>query len=266
MRKMGGLRKAMPITFATMLISTLAIAGIFPFAGFWSKDEILMVAFEHNKALWIIGSIASIMTAFYMFRLMYLTFFRAFRGTEEQKHHLHESPAAMTFPLIVLAILATVSGFVGLPEVFSEHHSLNEFLHTAVTNFGAHHMEHSTELMLMAVSVGLVSVMIGVAYVRNINPNFVANTGLAKVLEKKWYVVEFYDAVVVNPLVKFSGFLDRIIERKGIDGGVNGVGKMVRWGADRMRLLQNGQVGAYLFSMVIGIVLIFVLGLFFVNF
>jgi NADH-quinone oxidoreductase subunit L len=127
-------------------------------------------------------------------------------------------------------------------------------------------MEHNTELMLMGLSVGLVSVMIGLAYARTKTPNFVANTGLAKVLENKWYIDEFYDAVVVNPLVQFSGFLDRIIERKGIDGGVNGVGKMVRWAADRMRLLQNGQVGAYLFTMVIGIVLIFVLGLFFVNF
>jgi NADH-quinone oxidoreductase subunit L len=105
-----------------------------------------------------------------------------------------------------------------------------------------------------------------VAYVRTKTPNFQPNTGLAKVLENKWYVDELYDAVIVNPLVKFSGFLDRIIERKGIDGGVNGVGKLVRWGADRMRLLQNGQVGAYLFTMVIGIVLIFIVGLFCVNF
>src|SRR6478609_361059 len=115
MRNMGGLKKAMPVTFITMLISSLAIAGIFPFAGFWSKDEILMVAFEHNKTLWIVGSVASIMTAFYMFRLMYLTFFKEFRGTEEQKHHLHESPALITFPLIILAILATVGGLINLP-------------------------------------------------------------------------------------------------------------------------------------------------------
>jgi NADH-quinone oxidoreductase subunit L len=201
-----------------------------------------------------------------MFRLYFLTFSGKFRGTHEQEHHLHESPAAMTFPLIVLAILATVSGFVGLPEVFSEHHSLNEFLSTAVTNFGAHHLEHSNEYMLMGLSVSLVAVMIVVAYLRTKSPNFQANTGLAKVLENKWYVDELYDAVVVNPIMKFSGFLDRIIERKGIDGGVNGVGKMVRWGADRMRLLQNGQVGAYLFAMVIGMVLIFVIGLFFVKF
>jgi NADH-quinone oxidoreductase subunit L len=120
--------------------------------------------------------------------------------------------------------------------------------------------------MLMGLSVSLVAVMIVVAYLRTKSPNFQANTGLAKVLENKWYVDELYDAVVVNPIMKFSGFLDRIIERKGIDGGVNGVGKMVRWGADRMRLLQNGQVGAYLFAMVIGIVLVFVFGLFVFNF
>jgi NADH-quinone oxidoreductase subunit L len=201
-----------------------------------------------------------------MFRLYFLTFSGKFRGTHEQEHHLHESPAAMTFPLIVLAILATVAGFVGLPEVFSEHHALNEFLSTAVNNFGVHHLEHSTEFMLMGLSVGLVSVMIVFAYMRTKTPDFKENTGLAKVLEHKWYVDELYDAVIVNPLFKFNGFLDRIIERKGIDGGVNGVGKMVRWGADRMRLLQNGQVGAYLFTMVIGIVLIFVIGLFCVNF
>jgi NADH-quinone oxidoreductase subunit L len=115
MRKMGGLRKAMPITFWTMMISTLAIAGIFPFAGFWSKDEILLVAFEHNKVLWVVASIASIMTAFYMFRLMYLTFFKDFRGTEEQKHHLHESPSLITIPLVILAILAFIGGAINLP-------------------------------------------------------------------------------------------------------------------------------------------------------
>ena len=124
MRKMGGLRKAMPITFITMLISSLAIAGIFPLSGFWSKDEILMVAFHESPVLWVIGSIASILTAFYMFRLMYLTFFKEFRGTEEQKHHLHESPALLTFPLIVLAILAAIGGLLSLPG----HSWLNHYL------------------------------------------------------------------------------------------------------------------------------------------
>ncbi|MCC6186235.1 MAG: NADH-quinone oxidoreductase subunit L [Chitinophagaceae bacterium] len=265
-RSMGGLGKKMPITKITFLIGCVAIAGIPPFAGFFSKDEILAAAFAHSPILYAGALGAALMTAFYMFRLYFLTFSGKFRGTHEQEHHLHESPAAMTFPLIALAILATVSGFVGLPAVISEQHSLNEFLNTAVTNLGAHHLDHSTEWMLMGLSVSLVLVMIFIAYNRTKSPNFAANTGLAKVLENKWYVDELYDAVIVNPLVKFSGFMDKIIERKGIDGGVNGVGKIVRWGADRMRLLQNGQVGAYLFSMVVGIVLIFVIGLFLVNF
>lgn len=266
-RFMGGLGKKMRITQITFLVGCVAIAGIPPFAGFFSKDEILAKAFEYNPVFYYLALGAALMTAFYMFRLYFLTFSGKFRGTHEQEHHVHESPAAMTFPLIVLAILAAVSGFVGLPEVFSEHHALNEFLGAAVHNMGGMHpLTHSTELMLMGLSVGLVIVMIAFAYVRTKKPDFQPNTGLAKVLENKWYVDELYDAAVVNPLLKFSGFLDRVIERKGIDGGVNGIGKMVRWGADRMRLLQNGQVGAYLFTMVIGIVLIFVVGLFCVNF
>src|SRR5690606_37489207 len=108
MRSMGGLRKALPITFITMLIGTLAISGIPPFAGFFSKDEILAHVWEHNKIMWAFGLLASFMTSFYTFRLMFLTFFGGFRGTEEQRHHLHESPKSMTIPLIILAILSTI--------------------------------------------------------------------------------------------------------------------------------------------------------------
>ncbi|MGC4058957.1 MAG: NADH-quinone oxidoreductase subunit L [Chitinophagaceae bacterium] len=265
-RSMGGLGKKMPITKWTFLIGCIAIAGLPPFAGFFSKDEILAAAFAHNTVLYVLALGAALMTAFYMFRLYFLTFTGNFRGTHDQEHHLHESPIAMTFPLMVLAILAAVAGFFGMPEVFGEHHLLNEFLSPVVHNHGAHHLDHSTEYMLMGISVSLVAVMIFFAYSRTRKPDFAPNTGLAKVLEHKWYVDELYDAVIVRPLVQFSGFLDRIAERKGIDGAVNGVGRLVRWGADRMRLLQNGQVGAYLFTMVVGIVLLFVLGLFCFNF
>ena len=127
-RQMGGLRKWMPITFWTFLISSLAISGIFPLSGFFSKDEILAATFEHDKMLWVIGSIASLLTAFYMFRLVFLTFTGEFRGTEEQREHLHESPASITFPLIVLAVLAAIGGVLGLPEIFSKTHLFNEFL------------------------------------------------------------------------------------------------------------------------------------------
>lgn len=265
-RSMGGLGKKMPIAKWTFLIGCVAIAGIPPFAGFFSKDEILAAAFAKSPMLYVLALGAALMTAFYMFRLYFLTFTGSFRGTHDQEHHLHESPIAMTFPLMVLAILATIAGFFGLPEVFGEHHLLNEFLETVVHNHAGHHLDHNTEYMLMGASVALVSIMILFAYSKTKAPNFVANTGLAKVLEHKWYVDELYDAVIVRPLVQFSGFLDRIVERRGIDGAVNGVGRLVRWGADRMRLLQNGQVGAYLFTMVVGIVLLFVLGLFCFNF
>lgn len=265
-RYMGGLGKKMRITQFTFLIGCIAIAGIPPFAGFFSKDEILAAAFAHNSVLYFAALAAALMTAFYMFRLYFLTFSGKFRGTHEQEHHLHESPAAMTFPLIVLAVLATISGFVGLPAVLSEHHSLNEFLAPVVQNFSLHHLDHSTEYMLMGLSVSLVLVMIFISFRATKSPDFKPNTGLAKVLENKWYVDELYDAIIVKPMLKLDAVLDNYAERKGIDAGVNGVGKFVRWGADRMRLLQNGQVGAYLFSMVIGIVIVFVIGLFCVNF
>src|SRR6187431_604293 len=152
MRKMGGLKKAMPITFWTMLISSLAISGVPFFSGFFSKDEILMTAFHHNIPLWFIGTIASIMTAFYMFRLMFLTFYKDFRGTEEQKHHLHESPSLITFPLIVLAILATIGGLISLP--FAEYNWLNGYLAPlfAEATTEAHGLGF-TEYSLMGVAV-----------------------------------------------------------------------------------------------------------------
>ncbi len=264
-RKMGGLGKHMKITQATFLIGCLAIAGIPGFAGFFSKDEILAAAYGHSPVLFGLGLLGALMTAFYMFRLYFLTFRGKFRGTHEQEHHLHESPAAITIPLIVLAILSIVGGYVGLPAVISEHHTLATFLGPVVSNFGVHHLSHATEWALMGTSVGLVLVMIVIAYNATKKPNFVPNTGLAKVLENKWYVDELYDAVIVRPIAAFSRIADRFIEKAGIDGLVNGVGKTVRWGGDRMRLLQTGQVGFYIFVMVLGMVALFALSFFWIK-
>lgn len=264
-RKMGGLGKHMKITQATFLIGCLAIAGIPGFAGFFSKDEILAAAYGHSPVLFGLGLLGALMTAFYMFRLYFLTFRGKFRGTHEQEHHLHESPSAITIPLIVLAILSIVGGYVGLPAVISEHHTLAHFLSPVVSNFGVHHLSHATEWALMGTSVGLVLVMIVIAYNATKKPNFVPNTGLAKVLENKWYVDELYDALFVRPIAAFSRIADRFIEKAGIDGLVNGVGKTVRWGGDRMRLLQTGQVGFYIFVMVLGMVALFALSFFWIK-
>ena len=264
-RNMGGLGKKMKITQATFLIGCLAIAGIPGFSGFFSKDEILASAYGHSPILFYLGLAGALMTAFYMFRLYFLTFRGKFRGTHEQEHHVHESPAAITIPLIVLAILSIVGGYVGLPPVISEHHALASYLSPVVSNFGIHHLSHETEWMLMGLSTGLVIVMIFVAYSATKKPNFAPNTGLAKVLENKWYVDDLYDAVIVRPLAAFSRFSDKFIERSGIDGVVNGVGKTVRWGSDRMRLLQTGQVGFYIFVMVLGMIALFALSFFWIK-
>lgn len=264
-RHMGGLGKKMRITQITFLVGCLAISGIPGLSGFFSKDEILAGVFGHSPVMYVFGIIAAMMTAFYMFRLYFLTFSGSFRGTHDQEHHLHESPAAMTMPLVVLAILSVVGGYVGMPEVMSEHNALRSFLAPVVSNLGEHHMSSGTEWGLMGLSVAASVVMIIVAYTMTKKPNFAENTGLAKVLENKWYIDELYEAVVVKPLQGLSGLLDKFAERKGIDGIVNGVGKTVRWGGDRMRLLQSGQVGFYIFMMVLGMVLLFTLSFFWVR-
>jgi len=131
-RKMGGLNGKIKITFITMLIGTIAISGLPPFSGFFSKDEILAHTYEHSKLLWLLGMFASMLTAFYMFRLLFLTFFGKFRGTHEQANHLHESPSSMTIPLIILAILSVVGGLIGLPEFWNAsnwmHHHLENII------------------------------------------------------------------------------------------------------------------------------------------
>ena len=256
-RKMGGLGKKMQTTQYTFLIGCLAISGIPGLSGFFSKDEILAHAFSHSALLYVFGIIAAMMTAFYMFRLYFLTFTGEFRGTEDQKHHLHESPKAMTVPLIILAVLAVVGGYVGLPEVMSEHNAIGEFLAPAVTNIGHFELSSGTEVMLMVVSVLVSVIMIGIAWSMYKKPSFAPNKGLAKVLENKWYVDELYDAVIVKPLAAISRLLENVFEKIMIDGTVNGVGKTVKWGGERVRLLQAGQVGFYIFIMVLGMIALF---------
>ena len=256
MRKMGGLRKAMPITFWTMMISTLAIAGIFPFAGFWSKDEILMVAFEHNKVLWIVASIASIMTAFYMFRLMYLTFFKEFRGTDEQKHHLHESPSLITIPLVILAVLAFIGGAINLPGSMWLNHFLEPIL---ATKHEAHHLG-TQEYMLMGIA--LTGAIIGIiwAYSKYIKQAFVPKEdaeiiGFNKTIYNKYYVDEFYTFLIVKPLNSLSNFFRTTLE-PALGKVVFSFGIVANGIGSQGKKLHTGSIGLYLFAFVIGVVAI----------
>ncbi|TDH25509.1 NADH-quinone oxidoreductase subunit L [Segetibacter sp. 3557_3] len=261
-RYMGGLKKHMPITHITFLLACLAISGIPPFSGFFSKDEILAAAYAHNPVLWIVGVITAALTAFYMFRLYAMTFLGTFRGTHDQEHHLHESPSAMTIPLIVLAVLSVIGGFVGIPEVFAPNaHALANFLSPViVAPAESHHLSHATEYMLMGVSVGLAAIAIFYAWTRfSKRPEIADATGAGKMLANKWYIDELYDAAIARPLVAFGGFLNRFVEKSGIDAVVNGVGKGVQYTSNKIRLLQSGQVGNYILMMVLSMVLMILL-------
>ena len=274
MRNMGGLKKHMSITHLTFLLGCLAIAGMPPFSGFFSKDEILAAAYANKDMggmlLWGIGVFTAMMTAFYMFRLYGMTFLGQFRGTHDQEHHLHESPAPITIPLIILAILAVIGGWIGIPEVFMHGgHKLEAFLEPVFRSSNAiatkhEHLSHSTEYMLMAVSV--VGALIALIYAWNKFSKYEKtdkpSTGFSKLLENKWYVDEVYNALIVQPLKTISAFLNNVIEKKGIDGIVNGTGKAVNYGSRQLRWLQSGQVGAYVLLMVIGILILFIIQLF----
>ena len=269
LRRMGGLRKALPITFLTFLIGCLAISGIPPFSGFFSKDEILAHAFEHNKVLWAMGLLTAFLTAFYMFRLLFLAFFGEFRGTEEQKHHLHESPASMTFPLIVLAILAAVGGFVGAPMFTGGHHYLAEYLAPIFTYsqrllpevFAAKPDEH-TELMLMIASVaaGLLGIILAyvmyVARAQRPAQDEAQRSAPESLVYHKYYIDELYNNLFTRPIMALSSGLYNFVEN-GVINPVAGVfGRAVNGGGQLLRYVQTGAVETYLILMVIGIVLI----------
>ncbi|NIG53172.1 NADH-quinone oxidoreductase subunit L [Chitinophaga sp. Cy-1792] len=265
-RKMGGLKKYMPTTHITFLIGCLAIAGVPGLSGFFSKDEILASAFGVNISYYVLGLFGALMTAFYMFRLYAMTFLGEFRGTHEQEHHLHESPAAMTIPLVILAFFSVFSGYVGMPEVFHAPNFLAEYLEPIFAPSApfavAHHLGAGTEWMLMGISSVLVIIMIVVAVKKFSGYQYTdaENTGFAKVLENKWYVDEIYDAVIVRPLYELARFFRDTIEKSGIDRLVNGVGRGVKWGSQQIRLIQTGNVGFYIFAMVIGMIVLFVIG------
>ena len=262
--KMGGLRKKIPVTYITFLLGVLAIAG-FPFtSGFISKDEILLNVYNHNKVYFYLAAAGAIMTAFYMFRLMMLTFFGSFRGTQEQEHHLHESPRSMTIPLILLAVLSVIGGLVQLPHVFGGHPYFNEFLNPVVKTVENADPKMATKewMLLGATVVGLIIIYLFTKKYYAVDKVDGENKGFKRVLENKWYVDELYDSLIVKPVQSLAKYFNNVLERKGIDGFVNGIGKAVNYGSRQIRLIQTGQVGTYILLMVLGILILFIVQLF----
>jgi NADH-quinone oxidoreductase subunit L len=264
-RNMGGLKKYLPITHITFLIGCLAIAGIPPFSGFFSKDEILMATYAHNPVLYYFGLATAFLTAFYMFRLYAMTFLGTPRG--HGGHNPQESPAPMTIPLIILAILSIAGGFLGLPEIVNDnlgtHHLLNNFL-SSVIPLSAQHLSPQTEYILIAISVAgiIASIVFAVTRFKKYQKTEEPSRGVGKFLENKWYVDELYNSVIVTPINKLGAFFNSVLERSGIDALVNGVGKAVQYGGRQMRWLQSGQVGSYVLLMVVSMLVLLVLQFF----
>lgn len=272
MRMMGNLKKKLPITFITMFIGTVAIAGIPPLAGFFSKDEILAHTFVHNQLYWILGFIGALFTAFYMFRMLFLTFYGKFRGTDEQAKHIHESPASMTIPLIVLATLSVIGGLLNIPQALGGNMGLATFLQpifaASSSKIEADHLSHSTEYILMGASAIAAIGMAIYAYATYVSKGVVpgadheGRSAIARLSYRKFYVDEIYHAVIVKPLNMLSSFFFKVIDKRTIDGLVNGLGEGASQSGKLIRLLQQGNVGYYIFFMVIGVIALLAYGLF----
>ncbi len=287
MRSMGGLRKHLPATYKTFLIGTVAIAGIPPLAGFFSKDQILAGAWGSSKLLWVVGLITAGLTACYMFRLVFMTFWGEFRGTEEQLHHLHESPKVMTVPLWILAVGAIFTGFLGMPFFWPGGDWIGHFLEPVIAHVGdghGHHAEIWVEWVLMGVSVAVALLGIGLAAKNYMNKGLEGGRAWAdrlpavhRALVNKYWVDELYDATVVKGtwatargLFKFdasvidgffvngtrhltvavsllSGFFDKYV----VDGLVNFSGWLMKAGSRFFRGLQTGVVSQY--ALVLGL-------------
>jgi len=275
MRKMGGLKKYLPTTYKTFLIGTLAIAGIPPFAGFFSKDEILLEAYtKGNLLFWGLGAFAALLTAFYMFRLLFMTFHGKPRMDKHVEEHVHEPPMNMLLPLMILAFLSIVGGFLGFPAASA----INNFLAPVVRGGGhmgmvdggeTHHVSQNLMFSMMGLSTGIAIVGIVLAYILYCKkPDFPAKIAarfkfVYNTILNKYYVDEIYDAAIVNPTIKSSFFLWRWIDVRIIDGFVNGVARFVELNSEVLRLFQTGFVRNYSLSMLLGGIVIIICALFF---
>ena len=264
MQKMGALKKKLPATFWTIFMAVLAISGIPLFSGFFSKDEILWKVFSQgNIILWLIGVVTAGMTAFYMFRLLFLTFFGKSRVEESVEHHIHESPKVMTIPLMILAVLSVIGGYAGIPKSLGGGNGFEHFLSPVFGEKGEIAI-HSplTEYLVMAVSVAVALLGIFFAYRFYIKtpelPKRLAERFRFpyKVLLNKYYVDELYFKIIVNPLLKFATFLWQFFDIKIIDGMANGLAGLVYWFAGVGRKIQTGYVRNYALGMVLGALVI----------
>jgi NADH-quinone oxidoreductase subunit L len=259
LRKMGGLAPKMVITTITFVIGALGLSGVPPLAGFFSKDEILGAAFhEGHIGLWLVLLAGAFMTAFYTFRLTFLAFFGNPRMSREVAHHVHESPAVMTVPLIVLAVLTVVAGLAfGIPG--SHGTPFARFLSPVLPHADAEH-GGGLALALLVLSAAVAVAGVGLAWLvygrGDVRPGSIGvpRNALHRILLNKYYVDEIYDALIVRPLFRLYEWAARRFDLGVIDGAVNGVARLVQGGAAGLRRVQTGFVMNYAFGMLLGAV------------
>ena len=266
--QMGGLRKLTPITFRTMVVAALAISGIFPLAGFFSKDEILWSAWSHgHPMIWFFGFVTAFLTAFYMFRLIFLTFYGEPRFSEEVRHHAHESPFSMTGPLLALGVLSIVGGFIGAPPWL--HMGSNKFFEFLESSLSMayrpedHEFAHIFEFGFAVLSVAAAVAGICLAYrMYVVHPESADQLsqrlrGIYTLLFRKYYVDELYDAAVVKPTVNTSTeLLWKGVDVGIIDGAVNGTGRTIQGFGSILKGVQNGLIRSYATWILLGAVVI----------
>jgi NADH-quinone oxidoreductase subunit L len=249
MRRMGGLRKKMPITFWCLVSATFAISGIWPFAGFYSKDDILLAALHHAPWIYVVGLITALLTAFYVTRAMILTFFGTYKG----EAHPHEAPMSMTLPLVVLGFLSFAGGFLfDVPRYLSQFFPVSEA-------YGENPL-----LQIVAVAVGAVGILLAVAFylVRPGIPDALARGlgGFYTLVYNKFFVDEIYDATVVQPtLVGSRNILMRGVDRGLLDGSVSGTAQTIRGAGEAFRHLQSGNIRSYATWVVLGSVFVLIM-------
>jgi NADH-quinone oxidoreductase subunit L len=257
-RKMGGLRKKMPLTFLTFFAGTLAISGIPPFSGFFSKDLILAKAFEHSMVLYVVAISGALLTAFYMFRLLFLVFYGQQRATAT---HPHESPKIMTLPLIVLAVLSVFGGFLNIPSLFGGNAAFEAFLQSAVFQIKSEVLNHSIEILLVLISVSLLGFTIWLAYriyVKNAivpSGDAVTRPFFSRLVYNRFYIDEAYVFIFEKPFGFLSDFLFNKVENAILDPAIDGIGSTTARLGTIARKLQKGNMSFYFFAMVAGILL-----------
>jgi NADH-quinone oxidoreductase subunit L len=270
-RKMGGLRKKIPATFALFVIGTIAISGLPPFAGFFSKELILGVAYQHSLTMGLVATLVSLLTSIYMFRLLFVVFFKPESDAVKANHHVHESPKTMLLPMGILAFFSIVVGFINLPALFSENHQFESYLspifalssklvpssHESVASL-------SEEWSILLLPLLIIVSIILFSYKRFVNQNALQTaSGLSRVLADKFYFDEIYDFIIVKPSILISNFFRTIVDQSILNSFIDSIGSSTLLVGNYVRRLQSGNTGLYVLLMVFSIITVLFLNIIF---